>query len=615
MIKGTENLPVGDLISKRVPFVIPVYQRGYAWEKEEVIDFINDILSLYKIRIKDSSKPKKHFFGGIVSVERYAPNTNTMRVFEVVDGQQRLATFMIAIGLMIKALQTLAVQARQIGDLQIEKDSKAHAEQTKRSFLTYEEVGQGQLSERLRLTLSKVDHMFFENLLLGIVKPKIQKGQDSNRRLNYAFGQIQSKLFEPFLNDNSSTPQSKLEYLLTLLRCITDDCHAIFIVSDDRHEAYHLFTTLNDRGRTLSNGDLLRSYTLELLEGDQLKQQQIESYWHTILAGKYSQTDDFLHSYYISFKGERVSKRDLFDYFREGFFKYEAKFPPDILSNVEAVQIVDRITNMESLSRIYPKLERGEWPYEDSVVSAWERNRLFRLIKILQHTLCFPLLLCVFDQLDETDFSALVQVLDRFVFRYITVVGVHEGKLADRYYHYCKEIRRSPASYRLNDIESDLQTLISSDAPDSLFETNLEAKLSYSESSTQKRKIKHFLTTIEDHHQWFLNGAAGKPKANQMTAFDLDQISIEHIYPQKPKPPDIDIALEPFEHDIGNLTFWAPRDNSSASNQPFSAKKTKYTQSSVMLNHELASLLTWDIHTLTERRKQLIQKAKKLFTV
>lgn len=65
MIKGTENLAVGDLISRRVPFAVPIYQRAYAWEAEEVGDFVSDIGDLFRLRLREQSTDKKeHFFGG-----------------------------------------------------------------------------------------------------------------------------------------------------------------------------------------------------------------------------------------------------------------------------------------------------------------------------------------------------------------------------------------------------------------------------------------------------------------------------------------------------------------------------------------------------------------------
>ena len=67
-------------------FKLPLYQRPYAWTKDQWADLLEDILSLPK----DSS----HFFGAIVVVPTQEPDQG-VKSFYVIDGQQRLATILI----------------------------------------------------------------------------------------------------------------------------------------------------------------------------------------------------------------------------------------------------------------------------------------------------------------------------------------------------------------------------------------------------------------------------------------------------------------------------------------------------------------------------------------
>jgi hypothetical protein len=85
--------------------------------------------------------------------------------------------------------------------------------------------------------------------------------------LQEALSFLVEKLIENWiLKDSILSTSKKLECLLQLQRCVTDDCYVIHTISTDRDESYKLFDVLNDRGKTLSDGDKLRSYTLELLE-------------------------------------------------------------------------------------------------------------------------------------------------------------------------------------------------------------------------------------------------------------------------------------------------------------------------------------------------------------
>ena len=51
---------IGRLFEQNYIFEIPKYQRYYAWEEEQVDDYIHDITSLI------GNPDKDHFFGGIV---------------------------------------------------------------------------------------------------------------------------------------------------------------------------------------------------------------------------------------------------------------------------------------------------------------------------------------------------------------------------------------------------------------------------------------------------------------------------------------------------------------------------------------------------------------------
>jgi uncharacterized protein with ParB-like and HNH nuclease domain len=94
---------MGEVFRNHYPFFVPKYQRGYAWETEEVADFINDVKAL-----SARTRPRTpHFMGGMVNV--YIPAANSVsRRHEVVDGQQRMATVSLAMSNIMSGLGTLA---------------------------------------------------------------------------------------------------------------------------------------------------------------------------------------------------------------------------------------------------------------------------------------------------------------------------------------------------------------------------------------------------------------------------------------------------------------------------------------------------------------------------
>jgi hypothetical protein len=606
MIKGTENLPIGNLIAQRMPFVVPIYQRTYAWEPDNVSDFCSDILKLYESRRTNPAKPGAHFFGGLVSVDKFAAATLTGRQFEVVDGQQRLATFFLVLGLLVKHFKMISKDAEAIGDKGTAAKAVAHAEDTEAKYLCYTEVDGEQRRQRVRLTLSKADNDFFFQLISSDKAPTASR--DSHENLKDAQKIIEKQLLTG--NPPFSNPKDKLEHLLVLQQCLLDDCHVIHIVSDNRTEAYRLFSVLNDRGKTLSDGDLLRARTLELLEGFPDQQNDAERNWDLILSGDEAEVSSLLRAYYPSHTGERAPVHDLYDTYNSRFLNYASS---PVLSLSDAGNIQSWVAQLKIEAGNFQSLADGDWPYENPTVAEWDQSRLSRLVKVLRHELCLPLLMAASYCLDESKFNEIVQLLERFTFRYITIVGAHPSSVSDRYYKHAKNIRANPSAYLVSSLRDDLKQLIDREAPDSLFEPNLVGKLSYSASSQRKSVIKYFLTMIEDHYKWLVNGGSGQPKPSRLTVFDLKQVSIEHIYPHN--APTIDGDLEPLKQTIGNLSIWAPTDNKAANNDSFDVKRPRYAASNIALNRELSTLPGWTKASYEARQKKLIEWAMKLFAL
>ncbi len=90
-------------------YKIPIYQRNYAWEREEIYALIKDVY--------DSLKKSVYYIGTLVTYKR------DENIYEIIDGQQRLTTIYI----ILKALgienfsNTLTYSARKVSATTIEK--------------------------------------------------------------------------------------------------------------------------------------------------------------------------------------------------------------------------------------------------------------------------------------------------------------------------------------------------------------------------------------------------------------------------------------------------------------------------------------------------------------
>ena len=73
-------------------YVIPIYQRDYAWRNSEISQLIHDIADNVS---KDVTHP--YYIGTLITYER---NVNGQTIYETIDGQQRLTTMTILLSLI-----------------------------------------------------------------------------------------------------------------------------------------------------------------------------------------------------------------------------------------------------------------------------------------------------------------------------------------------------------------------------------------------------------------------------------------------------------------------------------------------------------------------------------
>ena len=99
-VNNTQSLQ--ELFNNRV-FRVPDYQRGYAWEKQQVKEFLDDLELLL-------SSARRHYTGTIVLYQptpaTEKPDNEGKRYVEmdVVDGQQRLTTILLLLNEISSAL-------------------------------------------------------------------------------------------------------------------------------------------------------------------------------------------------------------------------------------------------------------------------------------------------------------------------------------------------------------------------------------------------------------------------------------------------------------------------------------------------------------------------------
>lgn len=598
---------IGRLFHENFIFRVPKYQRGYAWGESEVEDFLNDLWKCYEARASNNNR--HHLFGGVVSAE--GPSPGSRRLCELIDGQQRIATFMMFVFQLVQMYENLASGKGGSTNTAANRQTAAsRAVRLKEKYLQYEDELNRQLVIVDRFKLSNRDQAFFKELITGLDPTP---ARDSHERLKVAFLQIKNRLQS--LTDKHSSLLKKLDALQRFEATLDGDCTVIHIITDSRDEAYRLFQVLNDRGISLTEGDLLRARTLEMLGSPEFKEQQdaVELSWDQILIDPPEVIRRFLMWFYASIKGERPIKTSLFDNFLDGLFPQHSKAK---LSMSDGKRVVGTVKQIQEEMILFRKLQEGEWPFPHAApIKQWDRDRLNLLINALEHELCMPLLLAAASKLDHKRFSQIVQLVERFAFRYKNISNQHINSLAKIYHKHAVAIRANPSGYKSSILKADLQALQDRKVPDAIFKAALENELNFS-ISTGNKTLRYFLVTAEYYLSWFESGATGEPKCkDKMRIFDFANTTIEHVYPLRAEASVKNATLEPLKNDLGNLTFLGPEDNDIVANESFDKKRPLLTKSSVKMNREIASLPHWEALAIDAREKKLIDLALKVFTV
>ena len=155
--------------------------------------------------------------------------------------------------------------------------------------------------------------------------------------------------------------------------------------------------------------------------------------------------------------------------------------------------------------------------------------------------------------------------------------------------------------------------MIDAEAPDEHFRNGLKA-LEYQETGGGNKPLKYFFMTIEYYYQWIKDGAQGPPSCyDKSRVFAFSGTSIEHVYPRRADPGDVEPDLEPVKNSLGNLTIMDPGQNTLGGNEPFVNKKHIYVQTAVEMTKQIGDKQAWTLSDIDAHRDFLLNSAVAVF--
>lgn len=222
------------LTDKSSNFLIPDYQRPYAWEENECQTLWDDIFSFAfpDNDVEAFDKNDEYFLGAIVTYK----NRDTGQS-EVIDGQQRLTTLLLLLRAFYDRFEHM-------------KDNKSQDMRKNISTCIWltDEFGNADMAN-LKID-SEVATDDEKDEFLSILKHGLpEKAAQSKYAKNYRF-------FESKINNFIAEYAAYLPFLPAR---ILNNCILLPIEADSQDTALRIFSTLNDRGLPLADADIFKA--------------------------------------------------------------------------------------------------------------------------------------------------------------------------------------------------------------------------------------------------------------------------------------------------------------------------------------------------------------------
>ncbi|MFP6043089.1 DUF262 domain-containing protein [Helicobacter pylori] len=579
-----ELLNLDGVIEKGM-FEIPSYQRGYAWQERQLKDFWNDLEHVSKLG------DKFHYMHSLTL--RESENEFESSAFEIIDGQQRLATSLILLGLLAKTTQN-----------KNPKYSLINLE----PILSYKYYG---LSEAFRAITGE--------------EKDLEKFQTSFYAKNLIVA------YEFFKEKISDTPIEALEKMFDAL--IKKMLFSVVELNDNRIDPFSSFETINNRGKDLSTLELLKNrlhfVAHKICEGKKLEklQQEInDTYtliYHDLRQFEDDHLKDFLKHFVEYYYGE---KGDFKKRLLEMEFNAHQRYTDNTNFDEEYEKIDDLLFYLSYSSKVWNFLHTLD---EKSIALIFDDNRKLemeitpkmrslldkmRRLNALSDNAFLPLLLSLLtiqlvgrsaneQPYTTKELEGLLEYLERFGFLIYGVAGKNTAKnewielafMAFRAYRYGGE---NIAIEKLPTLEKSFFNRQGNSGLE-LLEECIHSKKNTEKWYQWGKALNYLLYEYELHH-------------NPETTLNFDSSieSIEHILPQNPdqgySAKEKSLAKNPnIVHALGNLLLIAKNANSSLSNKPFEEKRKEYLKGSYS-EKEVAKNASFGVAQIKERSEKLL---------
>ncbi|MGL2598833.1 DUF262 domain-containing protein [Helicobacter pylori] len=563
----SEDSYLQDILKDKLYYQIPIYQRPYQWTEENCEKLLDDLFFNY-----EDDRESDYFCGSLVLIA--ISEDSKVKTYDVVDGQQRLSTFI----LLAKVLATL------YSDLDPENqeflqaswsDRHENKKKKKKKRLDFELVGSNAKK-------------YFQDALKFFDDLDASKGEDSKSndpskgKNNYLENAICLKnyLEKKEIGDINDF----IEWLYSNVVFITITC-------PDADKALRIFNVLNARGLALNATDIFKGELLKKLT-EEKEREELATRWEDLRQKCLDNgfTMEILFSQYLVYLESKTSKEKM-ETMLVTWFKKLNKTPLEYLDGVE------------DFYNAYCEM-----------LEMQDRHAYLLSYKNDDH-LCVMLCASLLHRYSESEIETLKELLVKFYYQ-DWVAGQTK---TTRSQTCCNIINALKEKKSVENIASIVKKYfkdknITQRFKENLQDSNLYAKFYFDGKSAKKNSwLKPILILVE-------YSMSDDPKPKRIEKNDFH---VEHILPQNPDPSSqwvkdfSEEERECYTHSLANLTLLGGTKNAQASNLDFKDKQKIYMGEEIKLNKKkpfkvmTCYKMTIDIaHHYTEWMPKSLEKRK-----
>lgn len=655
---ANELQPLSLLFQNRL-FRIPDYQRGYAWQQSQLADFWDDLINLQQDR---------YHYTGLLSLKSLGRKETKdwgsdlwmvdkgFKACHIVDGQQRLTTFVIL-------LNEIICFVRELDENKGKKDDEIVL-----GYDTLKDVVAKYIYQS-RPPMNQITTYLFgyevDNPSADYLRYKIF-GEPYSGTVNETYYTKNLKFAKSFFRENLTAlyENEGIEGINNLYLKLTLKLMFNIHEIDDDYDVFVAFETMNNRGKKLTNLELLKNRLIYLttlysdekfdeMEKSHLRK-QINDAWKEVYfqLGRNENVslsdDDFLRAHwtiyfaysrrkgddYIRFLLDKFSAKNIFEKktvlmseLPDGYVMdtdYEEEDDVDDtetetieVSKLAPTEIADYVNSLKNMAKYWYDTF---FPAKSENLTKEEQIWIDKLNRIgIGHFR--PLVTVIISRHDFSPEERITafKAIERFIFICFRLGNFNASFCSSEYYRASRSLYLNEMT--LEDLVSDIVETTDANIEYAIpnFVTKIEKYFSNGGGFYYWNSIRYFLYEYE-------TSLAQKNNIDRIGSWEMftktekDKVSIEHILPQTPSKyywqnqyrQFTDEEVEMLAGALGNLLPLSQSVNSSLQNDSFYDKKTTKAgrrgyENGCHSEIEVTKYNDWTAENIYTRSKELLE--------